>query len=317
MYLQYRTLYERGPGRFEEVVGAIARDAAMLVWLDGRENRARAPNENFARELFELFTLGHFAHNHANGRDEQPYTERDVKEAARALTGWTIDPVTYTGVLRPELHDAGTKKVLGHKGAFGLDDLVRITTAQQACAPHVVARLWSRIGRPAEPGDAVVEDLAAQFAADQDVTALLRRMLLHDAFRDPQIRSALVKMPIEYVVGTLRALRVPVTPNALQTLVGLGQVPFFPPDVSGWPNNGAWLSTSSAQVRLEFALDVAKRADVQPIAAAPAAERPAVVGRLLGVDAWGDNTAATLADAASDPRTVLTLALVAPEYQLN
>ena len=104
MHRHYATLYDGGSGRFADLVGAVARDPAMLIWLDGRRNTAAAPNENFARELFELFTLGH-----GTGHHGQPYTEADVSEAARALTGWTIDRTTGTGALVPRRHDDGTK----------------------------------------------------------------------------------------------------------------------------------------------------------------------------------------------------------------
>jgi uncharacterized protein (DUF1800 family) len=316
MHMQYQTLYDIGPGAFDQLVTAVARDPAMLVWLDGRENTAGAPNENFARELFELFTLGHFAHAHGVHAATQPYTEADVQDAARALTGWALDPSTYQGVFVPRRHDAGTKTVLGYTGTLALDDVVSIAVGNEACAPHVVSRLWSRIGRPAEPDDAVVQELAAPFARDRDVTALLRAMFLHPEFRAAETRTALVKMPVEWVVGTLRALRLEPSVNALTTLVGLNQVPFFPPDVSGWPANGAWLSTSSAQVRLEFAIAAADRADLSALSNAPVADRPAAVARLLGVDAWSDVTNATLADAAAEPKLLVTLALVAPETVL-
>ncbi len=287
MLAQYQTLYAMGPGSFDALVDAMARDAAMLVWLDGRENTAGAPNENFARELFELFTLGHFAHQHGTHAPTQPYTEADVQEAARALTGWAIDPSTYQGMFVPRRHDGGTKTVLGDTGALALDDIVGIAVGNDACAPHVAARLWSRIGRPAAPDDPVVQELAQPFARDHDVTALLRAMFLHPEFRTAETRAALVKMPVEWVVGTLRALRVDASAHALTTLVGLNQVPFFPPDVSGWPANGAWLSTSSAQVRLEFAIDVANRADLRAIIDTPVRERPVAVARGCSVSTNG------------------------------
>ncbi len=107
LYLQRQSLYDLAPGRFDDLVHAVARDPAMLVWLDGRENRVGAPNENFARELLELFTLGHGT-GHA-GHREQPYTEHDVADAARALTGWTIAR-TGQGVLAPRRHDKGTNR---------------------------------------------------------------------------------------------------------------------------------------------------------------------------------------------------------------
>lgn len=310
MHRQRLALYDLGPGRFDVLVHAIARDPAMLVWLDGRENVVGAPNENFARELFELFTLGHGSAHAAHGG--QPYTEDDVAEAARALTGWTIGPA-IEGVLNPRRHDAGTKTVLGATGALGLDEVVAAATSNPACAPHVVARLWSRLARPAGPDDSVVQELASGFAADLDVTALLRRMFLHPDFLAPATRTALVKTPVDLVVGMARTLRFTPDQRVGPLLYGLGQLPFVPPDVSGWPANEAWLSTASALMRLQLARVVAEKVATDDLAGASAAQRPAALARALGVERWGQATTATLR-AAPDATAALTLALVAPEY---
>lgn len=327
LFVQNRTLHELGPGRFDTLLHALARDPAMLIWLDGRENRRGAPNENFARELLELFTLGHGAgpgrssdqadDTHSAGHTgAQPYTEDDVADAARALTGWRIDLATRTGVLISRRHDDGVKTLLGTTGRLGLDEVVDLTTGDPACAPHVVSRLWSRLGRPAGPGDEVVLELAGPFARDLDTTALLRRLFLHPAFLETGTRAALVKTPVEWVVGSLRALGHPLPQRIEYLLVALGQVPFAPPDVAGWPTNAAWLSTASARVRLQAATAIAGTADLGPIEAARPADRPATVGRLLGVDDWGSATGRALTDAADRPKTLLALALVAPEHLL-
>ena len=313
MHIQHQTLYDLGPGRFDLLVSAVARDPAMLVWLDGRESRAGAPNENFARELFELFTLGHWSAGHDRHGGAQPYTEADVADAARALTGWVIDPATGTGRLVANRHDRGTKTVLGTTGALGLDEVVAAATSHPACAPHVVARLWSRVGRPASPDDPVVQELAEPFASDLDVAALLRRMLLHPAFLEPATRGALVRSPVDHVVGLARALDVMPDERVVPVLAALGQLPFLPPDVSGWPANEAWLSTASALLRLQVASVVATMANVAELDAADRADRPELLARLLNVDRWGAATTAALR-GADDPRTALTLALVAPEH---
>jgi uncharacterized protein (DUF1800 family) len=314
MHRQRQTLYDLGGGRFDLLVAAMARDPAMLVWLDGRESSAGAPNENFARELLELFTLGHGGHqDHAAS---QPYTEVDVAEAARALTGWAIDPATLTGVLVARRHDVGTKTVLGTTGPLGLDEVVAAATQHPACAPHVVARLWSRLARPAGPDDPVVQDLAAQFARDLDVAALLRRIFLHPAFLEPSTRTALVKSPVDFVVGTARALGIQLDQRIVPVLAGLGQLPFAPPDVSGWPANESWLSTASALLRLQVADAVAARVPLdEELASARPSDRSDLLARLLGVDEWGPTTTAALR-SATDARHALTLALVAPEHMV-
>lgn len=320
---QHDTLHRLGPGHFDELVHAVSRDGAMLLWLDGHDSRVGAPNENYARELLELFTLGHTppagsAHDGHTAPEDgaPPYTEADVVAAARALTGWRVAPATGDGVFQDGRHDPGTKTLLGTTGRLGLDEVVALTTRHPACAPHVVARLWSRLGRPATADDPVVVELAAPFAGDLDVTALLRRLFLHPAFRAPATRSALVKTPVEWVVGSLRALRHPLPDHGERVLVALGQVPFAPPDVAGWPANGAWLSTASARSRLEAAAALSRSADRSPIEAVDPADRPAAAARLLGVDGWSAGTVAALAASAADPERLLTLALVSPEHLL-
>jgi uncharacterized protein (DUF1800 family) len=309
LYRQQQTLRARSTGRFDDLLGAVARDPAMLIWLDGRESTDEAPNENFGREMLELFALGHGGHH-----DGQPYTEADVQELARALTGWVIDRSTGQATLKPARHDAGIKTVLGERGPFGLDDVVAIATTHPVCAPHVVARLWSRLARPARPDDIVVQELAAGFAEDLDIGALLARLFLHPEFRSVETKQGLVRMPIDFVVGTLRALSSTV-PDAglLGALKGLAQVPFAPPDVSGWPANEAWLSTSSAQVRLRFALAVAGGSDLGPLEGTGSAEWPELLRHLLSLDHWSAPTAASIR-AATDPAAALALALISPEH---
>ncbi len=306
MHAQRQTLYELGAGRFDTLLSAVVRDPAMLVWLDGTDSVAGSPNENFAREFFELFTLGHGAGGHHGG---QPYSEADVQGAARAFTGWKVQRSAMTAQLRARLHDAGTKTVLGVTGPLDGDGVVAATVASPACAPHVVGRLWSRLARPAGPDDPVVRELAESFADDLDTAAVLRRIFLHPEFLAPATRQGLVKMPIELVVGAARTFGSTVTRRHVDALVDLGQVPFDPPDVAGWPANEGWLSTSSAQARLAWATTMVRTSGLG------AGEDAAAVAHVLGIDAWGPTTTAALA-GATDPRQLLTLALVAPEHVL-
>lgn len=306
IYRHQRTIAANAAGRFDVLLGAIARDPAMLVWLDGRDNRAGAPNENFAREFFELFTLGHGHHG------SQPYTEADVTDAARALTGWRIDPNGEASFERRRF-DRGTKHILGHSGPFGLDDVVRIATNHPDCAPHVVARLWSRIGRRAAVDDPVVVELAADFGRDLDVAALLRRILLHPAFVADDTHGALVKTPVEWLIGASRALGAPPAGWWGTALAGLGQVPLAPSDVAGWPANEGWLSTASAHVRLDSATSLVDDATVGAVAT------PEDAAHVLGVERWSPPTlrALSAAEQDRDGRGLLVLALVSPDYLLN
>ena len=314
MARQHATLHDLGVGPFRELVDAVARDPAMLVWLDGRRNVVGRPNENFARELFELFVLGHGA---GPGGDHHGgvagYDEVDVAEAARALTGWRVDLVAGTSRLGERRHDAGTKTVLGRTGPLGLAEVVEVATAHPACAPHVTAGLWSRLARPAGPEDPVVLELAAPFAADGgDIAALVRRILVHPEFRAEASRQRLVRSPVEHLVGLSRTLRVEVEDDALTSLVEQGQVPFAPPDVDGWPAGAAWLSTATARSRLSVAGRMAAVAAPELADPGPSG-RPVLLARLLGVERWSPATASSLS-AAPDLVSALTLAAVAPEY---
>lgn len=305
---QHATLHDLGTGRFRDLVEAVARDPAMLIWLDGRRNGVDRPNENFARELFELFVLGHGGHH-----GPPPYAEADVVDAARALTGWRVQVRAGTSRLVDDEHDHGTKTVLGRTGRLGLTEVVDVATSHPACAPHVVAGLWRRYARPAGPDDPVVRELAAAFVAEGGAIApLVRRILLHPEFRAPATRQQVVRSPVEHLVGLCRALRVPVADEDVAGLADQGQVPFVPPEVDGWPDGTAWLSTATARGRLAVARRVASAAADALDDPGPA-RRPAVLARLLGVERWSPTTAASLT-GAPDLATALTLAAVAPEH---
>ena len=307
MYRQYRLLRDQGLGNFETLVQALAIDPAMLLWLDGNDNVAKRPNENFARELFELFALG-VGH----------YSEQDIKEAARAFTGWAYNRKSDAVALRPKQHDTGIKTVLGTTGNLDSAAVVRIATHRVDAARHLAAKWWSRLAYPVGQDDPVLNGVASSFAATLDTGALVQSILLHDAFRSSAARTGLVKTPVEYVVGTLRAFGVaPTDVDAARALRELGQVPFRPPSVGGWPQNEAWLTTATAVTRAQFAGRVVAKANLKTVNDAAAASRPQVLADLLGVDAWSDATAAVLRAQAKDVKTVTALALIAPEYQVN
>src|SRR6185369_5836996 len=169
MYWQNATLRTNALGDFGVLLHAIAKDPAMLVYLDGVRNRKGAPNENFAREVMELFTLG-----------EGHYTEQDVREAARAFTGWSLDRETLTFVFRPRVHDDGTKTVFGKTGTFDGDAVLDLLLARPETAQYVTAKLWREFVSP-DPDPAEVTRIAARFrASDYDIKTVLRDVLLCD-----------------------------------------------------------------------------------------------------------------------------------------
>jgi uncharacterized protein (DUF1800 family) len=310
MYVQNQTQRRLASGRFEDLAQAMVVDPAMLVWLDGAKSTKDAPNENLGREMQELFLLGHGHQGH------QPYTEADVKAAARSLTGWRVDRASATARLVPARHDDSVKEYLGSKGNFGVTDIVRLALADKASAPFVTSRLVSRLGRPVAVDDRLVDALAPGFAADGDIGGLCRRLFSSEDFRSGATRTGLVKQPVDWVVGAHRSLGLVPDALVLTSLQQLGQVPFAPPSVGGWPEGRTWLNTGAAATRLDLARQLAARADLSIVEQAAPANRPDAVAHLLGVRRWGSASAAALAHAADSPPELTTLALVAPEHLL-
>lgn len=313
MLAQNATLRRLGRGSFTDLAKAMVVDPAMLVWLDGRLNTRAAPNENLAREFMELFALGH-----GNG-----YTEQDVREGARALTGWTVaDDGTARFV--PRRHDDGSKTVLGRTGDLDTDGYVDAVLAAPASAGFVATRWWERLVSPTPPSAAQLGALTTAYGSGRDLTALVRGLLTTVA-DDPSTAGSLVVTPVEWAVGAVRALRVPLVGEegarnvaALTGALGqLGQVPFSPPNVGGWPSGQAWLSTAAAQSRLQAASRLAAAGDLDPVASVAQASRPEAVAHLLGLPSLTDRTVVALRAVASDPRRVVTAALVSPEYLTN
>ncbi|AXL53623.1 hypothetical protein DSC91_007134 [Paraburkholderia caffeinilytica] len=230
-------------GNFGELLHDVAKDPAMLQYLDGAGNRKGKPNENFAREVMELFTLG-----------EGRYTQRDVSEAARAYTGWSLDPDTQAYVWRANQHDDGEKTVLGQAGPFDGDQVLDILLAQPETATFVTAKLWREFVSDT-PDPARIAPIAAQFRASHyDIKVALRGLFMSDAFWDDGDRGVLVKSPVEFVVGTLRAFDIGydnTAPFAAEVRT-LGENLFYPPNVKGWPGGAIWINSSTLLARKQF-----------------------------------------------------------------
>lgn len=313
MYLQNQLFRSLGSGSFEALTQAVAKDGAMMFWLDTETDKASHPNENFARELMELFTIG-----------IGNYTQDDVTAGARSFTGWAYSRRAYRYVFQAAQHDYGTKVFLGHSGDFNGNDIISILVSKPESARFVLSRLWSHFAYPVAHSDPVVEDLMASYGPGLDVAASLRAIFLHPAFRSATTRTGLVKQPVEYLVGAAKALGLgsaALTANAgggrlsLAVLArALGQEPFNPPNVGGWGQNSYWLDTATAEIRLRAALLLAGHSDMSSIGSLPVPQRPAAVADALGLDGWGPTTAAALAGQAGRPQQLLALALVSPEY---
>jgi uncharacterized protein (DUF1800 family) len=302
---QNATMRAKGRGSFTELAEAMVVDPALLFWLDGQQNTAKAPNENLSREFMELFTLGR-----SGG-----YTEQDVREGARALTGWTLDRATGSAVFVPRRHDSGTKTVLGRTAALDASGFVHLLLDQPTSAPFVAARWWQLLaGSEAPPADAL-DRLVAAYGPERDLAGLFQAMLTDDAYA--ATAGSLVASPVEWVVGAMRSLRVKPDDDTVKkvatALRALGQLPFFPPNVSGWPSGQAWLSTASATTRVQTAGFLARTGDLGSVESAPPSGRLEVVAHLLGIPHFSDRTLAELTTHTDDPQRIVAMALVAPE----
>jgi len=249
LYAQNAQFRRHGMGDFKTLLRAMVTDPAMLFFLDGRRNRSKSPNENFARELLELFTLG-------EGRG---YTERDIQEAARALSGWSVKPETSKPVLWPKHHDAGEKTIFGQRGYFGADDVVSIILRQPAVARHLAERFHAAfIGGQA---DAVTINAAAAAFRQSGyrIRTLIRSLLLSDAFWALENRGTMIKSPVDLVVGLGRLSG---WQGEMKLLVnrmsGMGQKLLRPPNVKGWPGGLAWITSVSLTARGGFVYSMTK-----------------------------------------------------------
>jgi uncharacterized protein (DUF1800 family) len=231
---------------FAVLLKGIVRDPAMMLWLDLETSRKGHPNENYARELMELFTLG-----------AGHYTEDDVRESARAHTGYALTRDT-TFIFRPALHDDGQKTFLGQTGNFDADDIVDIILSQEAAPEHFARKLFEAFAYPA-PDEATLAPIAgAARQSGYSAKAVLRAVLISDAFYSPRAYRAIVKSPTEFWAGALRQFGVrPSGPQMARLIAGagrdMGQTLFNPPNVAGWPGGRTWLGSSTWFARVNFA----------------------------------------------------------------
>ncbi|GAC1602942.1 MAG: DUF1800 domain-containing protein [Ramlibacter sp.] len=259
MWQQHQLLRSQALGNFGTLLHAIAKDPAMLAYLDGATSRKEAPNENFAREVMELFTLGEASQGGG-------YSEQDVREAARAFTGWSVERGDFSFRLRPAFHDGGSKQLFGRTGAFDGDAALDLMLQQPAAARFVTAKLWQEFVSPAAEG-AEFDAIAARFrASGYDVGTVLRDLLLSDAFWAPGHRGALVKSPVELVVGAVRqfGLHPPRALPLVQKSAQLGQNLLVPPNVKGWPGYTAWIDATRLLERKRFAEQLFRGVDAMP-----------------------------------------------------
>ena len=246
MLRQNEMLRANANGNFEELLMGILRDPAMLVYLDNGENVKDHPNENFGRELLELFSLG-----------VGNYTEQDIREGARAFTGWTNDVLDFK--FDAEQHDFGEKTFLGRTGPFDGGEIIRIILEQPAAAEFISAKLYRFFVRE-ELDEAVREELAATLRdAGYRLQPLLSRIFLSRDFYSPASYATQVKSPVHLVVSTYRKLgltELPTIPDFNRLVAGLGQTLFNPPNVAGWAGGRTWITPATLLQRGNLFRDV-------------------------------------------------------------
>ena len=232
---QNRTLRRNATGNFRQILLGIMRDPAMLVYLDNGENVKDHPNENFGRELLELFTMG-----------VGNYTEHDIREASRAFTGWTNDVLEFR--FDPSTHDDGVKEFLGKRGPLGGEDIVDIILQQPVTAEFLAVKIYRYLVRE-QPSTKTRRHLGSLLrAANYELKPLLRAIFLSRDFYSPASVATQVKGPVQLLVSTYRKLglkRAPTIPDFNQVAGRLGQLLFYPPNVAGWAGGRTWITPAT------------------------------------------------------------------------
>ena len=242
---QHMTIRKHAAGSFRAFLRAMLRDPAMLSYLDNDNNKKSAPNENFARELLELFTLG-----------EGNYQESDIKNVARALTGYRIN--RYSNLqfqLSTGRHDDGMKTIFNERGTFNGEDVIDLILEQPDSARFIAQKFWHWLVSHEPPTGPQLDRLAKAFSeSDYDIPTLYRAVLNSDAFWHADNRGNLIKSPTSLIIGTIRSTGI--VPNNWQTipaeLAQLGQQLFDPPNVAGWPGGESWITPSRLLNRIEW-----------------------------------------------------------------
>jgi uncharacterized protein (DUF1800 family) len=256
MHQQVESLRKHAWGNVRDLTLAMAKDPAMLVWLDGESSTKEHPNENFARELMELFTCG-IGH----------YTEKDVQEAARAFTGWHRDGQSF--VFHPDDHDPGRKTFQGKSGRLDGTDIVDILMQQPATPRFLAAKLLRYFAAP-EPPERVIDEAAALFDRTRlDIKWFLRELFLSRWFFGPDCERTRLASPVEFIVGAVRTLGARWPAGALiEHLAAAGQHLYAPPSVKGWDGEKAWIDSSTWAARQQFAEQLAALEGEGPLNAA-------------------------------------------------
>ena len=243
---QYALFWEHANGNFRDLLIGVARDPAMLVYLDAGENVKGRPNENFGREILELFTMG-----------VGNYTETDIREASRAFTGWTHAGLDF--IVQPELHDTGAKTFLGRTGTYGGVEIIDIILDRDVTAQFIAAKLYRFFVRDDPPPELVAELGALLRRYDYELSPLLTTIFRSRDFYGPAAYATQIKSPVHLVVSTYRKLglrEIPGVPDFGSITRALGQELFHPPNVAGWEGGRSWITPALLLERGNFAREI-------------------------------------------------------------
>ncbi len=258
VYIQHfnNTLRTHALGNFKDFVNAISKEAAMTRYLNNKQNRKLKPNENFARELMELFTLG-VGH----------YTENDIKESAKAFTGYNHD-VHGAFKFRARQHDDGFKTFLGETGRFSGEDIIAIILKQKACAHFVCSKIYRYFVNDV-PNATHIDQMATVFYKDYNIEKLMRFVLLSDWFYDKQHIGTKIKSPIEFLAGLKTLVPTTFKKNRQVIIIQrmLGQTLLDPPNVAGWKGGRSWIDSNTIILRLRLPSLILNNAYISTIGA--------------------------------------------------
>lgn len=238
-------------GNFKDFVIEISKDPMMIKYLNNKQNKKEHPNENYARELMELFTLG-----------VGNYTEKDVKESARAFTGWSSNKDGFK--FRDQLHDYGKKEFLGKKGTFDGTDIINIILKQEQCSLFISEKIYKYFVNPV-PNKTHIKEMARIFRKNYEIADLMEFVLMSDWFYDKENIGVKIKSPVELLVGIHRVIPYQIKRDRyFQNLQNkLGQKLLFPPNVAGWPGNKQWIDANTIMLRLKLASIIAQQKQIE------------------------------------------------------
>lgn len=305
MKIQNETLRKYALGNFKDMAQAVVIDPALMYWLDAGSNVKQAPNENLARELMELFTLG-----------VSRYSEDDVKAVARGLTGYNVDRSSATFTFNANKHDASSFPILGTTGSWDAPSIINLLVARDDNRKFITDRLWFRLMSTAT---AKPSDIEATFN-NRDILPSVQKIASYASTTTLDITQ--VKSPVEWFVGVCRALKI--TPSAMQNraqitnyLDKMGQLPFNPPNVGGWPFDEAWLNIASTQYRISFLAYLVAQGDLSPIAGLSGLQMENALADWLGIPEFSARTKDAIRAQGLTSAQIVTLAMCSPEYVVN